>query len=78
MTGRAGPDRRLPDMAPLHPDPPGGATVVLPPLTTAEVRLLHAAVQLFRSLARHASAYDDAHSGLRTRIAATSGPGGAA
>lgn len=55
-------------MAPLHPDPPGGATVVLPPLTTAEVRLLHAAVQLFRSLARHASAYDDAHAGLRRPV----------
>ena len=41
---------------------------MLPPLTLAEVRLLQSAAQLFRSLVRHASAYDDAHAGLRSPL----------
>ncbi|MEU2350805.1 hypothetical protein [Modestobacter sp. NPDC049651] len=44
------------------------ATVVLPPLDTAEVRLLYAAVHLFRSLVRHAAAYDDANAVLRRPV----------
>lgn len=52
---------------PLPPDPVPAA-VVLPPLDTAEVRLLYAAVHLFRSLVRHAAAYTEANAELRRPV----------
>ena len=53
---------------PPPPDVPAEPAVALPPLTTAEVRLLYAAVHLFRSLVRHAAAYDEANAQLRRPV----------
>jgi hypothetical protein len=51
---------------PPHPDQ--DPAVELPPLTTAEVRLLYAAVHLFRSLVRHAAAYTEDNAALRRPV----------
>jgi hypothetical protein len=67
VTGHGAAARRLQGVPP-PPDQPAGSPVVLPPLTLAEVRLLQSAAQLFRSLVRHAAAYDDAHTALRSPL----------